>query len=747
LCDNQTFDSGINRRDYEFELIMNSSILQSIPTSISILNSARLTSALAGAQPFETVARIPQVVINVTYTPLPLVSASTGIGIFIAAQTQSLYVASGFTIVAGMIASQVVLERELGVKSMQFMMGISRVMYWLSFFLFDLVGYLIPATLSVTLLIIINPSAFGGTQLPAIIISTGLYGLAIVMFAYVVSFLFNKHATAQTYTLLLCTLGVTILQGISFALSYPTLNVSQWVQDLFNYIAYIFPPYALASALTNLAYKTQCPPGLPTQYCSQFVEAPMAWDVCGGPWVFMVMSAVLFFLLLIVIEHRHVLKSRSEINSNIMDDLENADRSSDHKDAIDSKDNDAEIEKLIKEDSDVIAERKRVHSAKCGESSIQIVGLKKKYSSGTVAVRELDIAIEAGECFGLLGPNGAGKTSTIKIITGFQPPSKGTCYLRGLDIRTQIAAAQRVLGFCPQHDALLPLLTGRESLLFYGACKGIDSEQLEECVDKVLFALGLQAHGNKLTKQYSGGNKRKLSLAIALLGEPKIVLLDEPSSGMDPMARRNMWNLIKAERSARPDLSMILTTHLMEEADELCSRIGILVGGRLSCLGTAQHLKNRYSSGYSLEIRLSQTDPSKNNSNYSHGSMTTTNFEERIKRLITRLEALAGQAKLTDWHQRLFKYKFDPNNRSGDINNYHYSPDSGQAISDRTHRMLPRLFACIEEHRKEIGIETYSLSQTTLEQVFIGFAEKQNLIDQRIEERKLNEGGNSGKEQ
>jgi len=111
--------------------------------------------------------------------------------------------------------------------------------------------------------------AFGGAQLPMIATTAVLYGFAVIMFAYVASFLFSKHTTAQTYTLLLCTLGVTILQGISFALSYPTLNVAQLAQDIFNYVALLFPPYSFATALTNLAYKTQCPPGVPEEACKQ----------------------------------------------------------------------------------------------------------------------------------------------------------------------------------------------------------------------------------------------------------------------------------------------------------------------------------------------------------------------------------------------------------------------------------------------------------------------------------------------
>jgi len=433
-------------------------------------------------------------------------------------------------------------------------------------------------------------------------------------------------------------------------------------------------------------------------------------------------SSVLFFLILIGIEYKHVLASRSRLPTAtpyVQDrDVEAGSR-------LEEEPEEDELSHLITEDEDVLKERRKVRAEDCGKSPIQVLGLRKKYSTGTLAVRELDISIAAGECFGLLGPNGAGKTSTIKIVTGFQPPSKGTCYLHGLDIRTQVAAAQRILGFCPQHDALLPLLTGRECLQFYGACKGIEPKQLDACVDGVLMTLGLQAHGNKLTKQYSGGNKRKLSLAIALLGEPKVVLLDEPSSGMDPMARRNMWNLIQAERRARPEMSMILTTHLMEEADELCSRIGILVGGRLACLGTAQHLKSRYSRGYSLEIKLNDTIPIEELVESTESTNTPVPCHSRLRPLLSSLESIAGRAELVDWHKRLFKYQFTNKANAEDV-----ASNGGAAPQ----RILSRLFSCIEEHRRDVGIENYSLSQTTLEQVFIGFAEKQNILEREQEE-------------
>ena len=177
-------------------------------------------------------------------------------------------------------------------------------------------------------------------------------------------------------------------------------------------------------------------------------------------------------------------------------------------------------------------------------------------------------------------------------------------------------------------------------------------------------------------------------------------------------------------------MSMILTTHLMEEADELCSRIGILVGGRLACLGTAQHLKNRYSRGYSLEIKLQDDDDSDKCA------------EARLNSLIARLEAIAGTAELTDWHKRLFKYQFKGAGAKHELERETAAVAAASApaaaittSNSAPQGMLSQLFACIEEHRHEVGVETYSLSQTTLEQVFLGFAEKQNLVDQFLQNK------------
>ena len=157
------------------------------------------------------------------------------------------------------------------------------------------------------------------------------------------------------------------------------------------------------------------------------------------------------------------------------------------------------------------------------------------------------------------------------------------------------------MGYCPQFDGLQPNMTAREHLQFYAQVRGVPTDLIDDTVESLLSKMSLNKYADRQAGTYSGGNKRKLSVAIALIGEPAVVLLDEPSTGMDPEARRFMWDVISASTKGR---TIVLTSHSMEECEALCNRIGIMVGGRFSCLGSLQHLKNRFSEGYSIDLRF-----------------------------------------------------------------------------------------------------------------------------------------------
>jgi ABC-type multidrug transport system ATPase subunit len=210
-----------------------------------------------------------------------------------------------------------------------------------------------------------------------------------------------------------------------------------------------------------------------------------------------------------------------------------------------------------------------------------------------LAVKTLNLGIERGECFGLLGPNGAGKSTSINMMVGLIEPSEGTAVIGGHDITKDMDAIYTLMGVCPQHDLLWDTLTGREHLQFYGRLKGLQGEALQSAVEEALRGVNLWNGklADKQSKQYSGGMKRRLSVAISFMGSPLVVYLDEPSTGLDPASRRNLWDVVKSNKR---DRAIVLTTHSMEEAEQLCDRLGIFVDGQLVCIGNPKEITSRY---------------------------------------------------------------------------------------------------------------------------------------------------------
>jgi ABC-type multidrug transport system ATPase subunit len=191
-------------------------------------------------------------------------------------------------------------------------------------------------------------------------------------------------------------------------------------------------------------------------------------------------------------------------------------------------------------------------------------------------------------------------------LSGEFPQTSGEAFIAGFNTQEDQSKIRRKIGYCPQFDALLELLTVREHLELYARIKGVPKQYREQVVEDKLKQMDLTDFANKAAGSLSGGNKRKLSVAIAMIGEPSIIFLDEPSTGMDPVARRFMWEVIARISTQDRTSSIILTTHSMEEAEALCSRIGIMVNGKLRCLGSPQHLKAKFGAGYEVDLRTRQ---------------------------------------------------------------------------------------------------------------------------------------------
>ena len=232
--------------------------------------------------------------------------------------------------------------------------------------------------------------------------------------------------------------------------------------------------------------------------------------------------------------------------------------------------------------------------------ALRVVGLSKQYGA-TTAVSGLNFDIREGEIFGLLGPNGAGKTSTIAMLATQRRPSDGDATLFGHSARKEPYQVRQMIGFAPQEISLYPELTAAENLQFFGRIYGMNRAEMGPRVEELLSMVGLYLHGDKRVGTFSGGMKRRLNLAVSIVHRPKLILLDEPTAGVDPESREQILNIIGGLRDN--GCAILYTTHYMEEAERLCDRVGILSEGRLVAVGTLDTLLSEQDYAEVIEVR------------------------------------------------------------------------------------------------------------------------------------------------
>ncbi|HUK85830.1 MAG TPA: ABC transporter ATP-binding protein [Candidatus Acidoferrum sp.] len=221
------------------------------------------------------------------------------------------------------------------------------------------------------------------------------------------------------------------------------------------------------------------------------------------------------------------------------------------------------------------------------QQAIAIENLTKRFE-GKTAVDNLNLQVGKGELFGLLGPNGAGKTTIINILCGLIKPTSGNAEIYGYDVQKEMEKIKELLGVCVQETAIYPYLTGKENIELIGNLHCMNKKLLKERSNMLLTKMGLEDDAKRLATKYSGGMKRRLSLTLALIHNPQVVFLDEPTVSMDPQSRHAVWDFIKEQKTQGK--TIILTTHYMEEAEELCDRVGIIDNGKLIALGSPKEL-------------------------------------------------------------------------------------------------------------------------------------------------------------
>jgi len=231
--------------------------------------------------------------------------------------------------------------------------------------------------------------------------------------------------------------------------------------------------------------------------------------------------------------------------------------------------------------------------------AVRIDGLSHRFGDH-LAVDKLDLSVSPGECFGLLGPNGAGKTTTLRVLNTLYPPQSGTVRVFGLNVHTDAMAVRRMLGYVPQQLSIEGALTARENVSWFARLFDVPRRERAARVAEVLEIVDLTDAADRLASTYSGGMVRRLELAQALVNRPALLVLDEPTVGLDPVARDSVWARVQ-EMQERYGMTVLLTTHYMEEADLLCDRVALMHEGRLRAVGSPDDLKAELGPEASLE--------------------------------------------------------------------------------------------------------------------------------------------------
>jgi ATP-binding cassette subfamily A (ABC1) protein 3 len=526
----------------------------------------------------------PAVTVTTSLHPLPQTHFENSFSDATNVDLIATFVLLSIPFVAANFATFIVREREVKAKHQQLVSGVSIVAFWISCWIWDFISYQ-PTLWSFIIIISACPGteALAGVTSGALGCTIGLlilFGTSISSFAYLISMLFSTPAMTQIVVIFTMFILGLILGIVGVVLRFILGHHNLFVRVV-RYVLALIPPYALADGLHSLCYidiwsSFELGGGLSYK--------PSDWRIAGLPLAYLAAESVFFLVLVIAIEYVRLIPSVSSyFNSAATLPVDNTPK-----------------------DEDVVAEELAVAAEDPNTTShrVLIKDCKKMYPGGKYAVRGVSLGIPNGQCFGLLGINGAGKTTLLSMLSGEVVPSAGELFLDRRNLSTDVHNCRRLIGFCPQFDALFELMTGREHLQLYARIKGIVEAEVDAAVNAKIAEMGLTEYADRQAGTYSGGNKRKLSVAIAMIGDPSIVFLDEPSTGMDPVARRFMWEVISDVVCRREKCSVILTTHSMEECEALCTRIGIMVGGILRCLGSSQRLRSRFGHGIQIEIGM-----------------------------------------------------------------------------------------------------------------------------------------------
>ncbi|EKX32324.1 hypothetical protein GUITHDRAFT_82405 [Guillardia theta CCMP2712] len=579
--------------------------------------------------------------------------------------------------------NEIVLEKEQKLRQVLSSMGLTEVAYWLSWHIYQSSMAFIYSLLLTLFGLMFQFDIFKKNDFGVLFLTFWLFEQSMIGLAFMLGAFLRRAEQAVTVGFALFLIAFIFFFVITFGFPYGAA-----AEPLFS----LLPPNLLSKNIADLGALTATDKNNGIRFSEAYSYCTINPDLCNPPYsvgnswswyigMYFVYSLIGLYLENVLPDAMGVKKAPWYLFTPAYWGLSTAHITDDP---------DAVIE--ASKDEDVLSEestaKTRANQDMDGANAIEIRGLTQTFKRGGKpfhAVKAPWYVVKKNQLFALLGPNGAGKTTTINMLTGFLPPTAGNALVFGNTVAhpSGMNRVKRVIGVCPQFDILWERLTAREHLAIFAIIKGIKPDSVYHEADKRIEEVRLNDAANQIAGSFSGGMKRRLSVAVSLIGNPSVVYLDEPTTGMDPINRRHVWDVIEA---AKQDRCVVLTTHSMEEADILGDRIGIMAKGRLRCIGSSVRLKSRFGGGYRISV--------------SCGDKMTPNSPQSL-----RVKEMFRESLRVEVSEESKTY-------------LHFNVPTADSSA------LQSFFELLEGKKQELSIVDVQLSMSTLEDVFLNIAKQ-----------------------
>ncbi|XP_069191601.1 LOW QUALITY PROTEIN: phospholipid-transporting ATPase ABCA3 [Procambarus clarkii] len=642
-------------------------------------------------------------------------------------------------------------ERETKTKQVQVMTGAPVWALWSTTFIWDFATYMISVVLIFICFLALDPHGYftKGEASGALIVMLVMYGWASIPMAYVFSFPFQTAASGFAVLALVNIVAGQLMTVIVWGLRAADVAGLTTASDIIYWVTSVIPSFPVSMAFSHVVrvsvHNDKCnqfnetvtkdlcktlslfAPTNDFMECCLYDDPPVCSlygnKTCFSTWSYfrfenpglapdlltLFVNGIIFLAIIVFLEAgggiilrrvwRRITCRTLKIQPHV------------------GQEGLQEVDEDVAAESDAVAslmtsaaDNSGITSEGSMDTTLIASKLSKVYEGSLIpAVNSISFRVARGECLGLLGVNGAGKTTTFKMLTGDEVPTSGDAVIDGLSLNRERNKFVQNIGYCPQFDAFLGDLTGVEMLQLMGRLRGMTEVRLEEIISSLIPLVGLTECAKRPSSTYSGGNRRKLSTAMALVGSPPLVFLDEPTSGVDPVSRRRVWTAVR--QAVINGQSVVLTSHSMEECEALCSRIIIMSRGTLRCVGTTGHLKAKFGQGYSLQVKL-------RTHGFTPGEQTEDEhvYDTKVSELKNIISRHLPGSTLTDQHKGMLAYRIPSNVPWGTLFSVMETVKAGRDPS-ATEAERP-----YSSPASPSIVEVYAASDTSLEQVFLSFA-------------------------